>query len=265
MGGAISNTGAVLGVDIGWAPKDSTTCVCRLDWTLTAVSFVCSCAPLGGRRDLLCDFADRKLLVAAFDGPLRGDLAIIGHYRSAEHLLTERLGQRIGKPGQSSTPVGKLLNFHASECARILLAIRKVGDAAHDHAIHSAAIVEAFPSSFLGVLIEDPEDLRVNRASRSDIFYRHLAQSGRLHALVEYLLPDRSLKTSFTKVTHHDESAAAICALTALCVAAGHYTVVGDKTHGWIVLPPRSFIQPWAWMMLERNARRGGLEFRPAE
>jgi hypothetical protein len=213
----------------------------------------------------LCDFADRELLVAALDGPLRGDLAIIGHYRSAEQLLTERLGQRIGKPGQSSSPVGKILNFHASECARILLATRKVGGAVHDHAIHSVAIVEAFPSSFLGVLIENPEELRVNRASRSDIFYRHLAQSGRLHALIEYLLPDRSIKTSFTEITHHDESAAAICALAALCVAAGHYTVVGDKTDGWIVLPPRSFIQPWAWMTLERNARRGGLEFRPAE
>jgi hypothetical protein len=260
-----ANTGAVLGVDIGWAPKDSTTGVCRLDWTSNAVSVVSSCAPLGRRRDLLCDFADRELLVSAFDGPLRGDLAIIGHYRLAEQLLTERLGQHIGKPGQSSSPVGKLLNFHASECARILLGTRKVAGAVHDHAIHSAAIVEAFPSSFLGVLIEHPEDLTVNRASRSDIFYRHLAQSGRLGALLEYLLPGRSLKTSFTEITHHDERAAAICALAALCVAAGHYTAVGDKTDGWIILPPRSFIQPWAWMILERNGRRGGLTFRPAE
>jgi hypothetical protein len=112
----ISNTAAVLGVDIGWAPNDSTTGVCRLDWTSNAASFVCSCAPLGRRRDLLYDFADRELLVSAFDGPLRGDLAIIGHYRLAEQLLTERLGQHIGKLGQSSSPIGKLLNFHASVC-----------------------------------------------------------------------------------------------------------------------------------------------------
>jgi hypothetical protein len=103
MSGLISNTGAVLGVDIGWAPKDSTTGACRLDWTSTAVNLVCSRAPLGARRDLLCDFADRELLVAALDGPLRGDLAIIGHYRSAEQLLTERLGQRIGKPAVKLT------------------------------------------------------------------------------------------------------------------------------------------------------------------
>jgi len=260
----IAEAGSVLGVDIGWAPEDSTTGACRLDWTAATVSFQCSCAPLDKRPQLLRDYADRRLLVAALDGPLRGDLGIIGHYRRAEQLLTQQLGRRIGKPGQSSSPVGRLLNFHANECAKILLETTEVGDALHDHAIHRSAIVEAFPSSFLGVLIEQPEALAVSRAGRSDIFYRHLAQSGGLLALLQHLLPNRTLKASFSEVTHHDESAALICALTALCVAAGEYTAVGDKADGWIVLPPRSFIRPWAGAMLEENARGGGLEFRPA-
>ena len=34
-------------------------------------------------------------------------------------------------------------------------------------------------------------------------------------------------------------------ALTALCVAAGDFTTVGDE-NGWIILPPRAFIQRWA-------------------
>jgi hypothetical protein len=37
----------------------------------------------GGGETYYVDFADRQLLVSAFDGPLRGDLAIIGHYRLA--------------------------------------------------------------------------------------------------------------------------------------------------------------------------------------
>ena len=264
MSGDIAEAGSVLGVDIGWAQKHSTTGACRLDWSSTTVGIECSCAPLKERSQLLRDQADRRLLVAALDGPLRGDLGIIGHYRRAEQLLTQRLGQRIGKPGQSSSPVSTLLNFHANECARILLETRKVGYAVHDHAIHRSAIVEAFPSSFLGVLIEQPELLEVDRAHRSDVFYRHLAQSSVLLALLQYLLPNRTLTASFTEITHHDESAAVICALAALCIAAGHYTVVGDKTDGWIVLPPRLFIRPWARVMLEKNAKRGGLEFRPA-
>jgi hypothetical protein len=46
-------------------------------------------------------------------------------------------------------------------------------------------------------------------------------------------------------VTNHDDRAALICALTALCVAAGDFTAVGDAD-GWIVPPPRRFVQDWA-------------------
>jgi hypothetical protein len=171
---------------------------------------------------------------------------------------------RIGKPGQSSSPVGKLLNSHASACTKIILETGMLRDAAHDHAIHKSGVVEAFPSSFLGVLIAEPETLSVNRGSRSDKFYCYLAQSGGLLKLLQRLLPGRSLATSFEMVTHHDERAAVVCALTALCVTAGDYTVVGDYVDGWIVLPAPSPIRPWAWNMLSENAKHsGGLDFRP--
>jgi hypothetical protein len=52
---------------------------------------------------------------------------------------------------------------------------------------------------------------------------------GVLLALLQYLLPHRTVQTSFADVRHHDERAAVVCALTALCVAVGDYTVVGDK------------------------------------
>jgi hypothetical protein len=51
-----------------------------------------------------------NLTAAAFDGPLRSGLDLIGRYRVAERMLTRRLQPHIGKPGQSSAPVGKLLN-----------------------------------------------------------------------------------------------------------------------------------------------------------
>lgn len=256
--------GSVLGVDVGWASKKRTNAACRLDWDLTTVSFNCCRASLPERPRMLRSIADRPLLVAAFDGPLRADLKVIGRYRLAELLLTRQLQARIGKPGQASAPNGKKLNRHANACAKIILQTGKVGDAAHDHRINKTAVVEAFPSSFLGVLIQEPENLAANRGSRSDKFYCHLAKAGGLLALLKHLLSDRRLTTSFDTVTHHDDRAAVVCALTALCVAANDYTVVGDDKDGWIVLPPRSCIQPWAWKLLSQNAEQGGLCYRPA-
>jgi hypothetical protein len=55
-------------------------------------------------------------------------------------------------------------------------------------------------------------------------------------------------------VRNHDDRAALVCAITALAIAAGDFTAVGDAD-GWIALPPRSFVQPWAWSDLESNAR----------
>jgi hypothetical protein len=74
----------------------------------------------------------------------------------AEELLTRGLSRFIGNPGQASSPVGKRLNAHANACAEIVLEAGLLVAAVHDHAIHHFAIVEAFPSSFLGVLIKEP-------------------------------------------------------------------------------------------------------------
>jgi hypothetical protein len=119
-----------------------------LDWTANtfAFSLVRFRASEPERSDVLRSIVDRPVIAAAFDGPLRSDLEIIGRYRLAEQLLTRQL-QIIGKPGQSSTPVGRLLNSHANACAKAVLATGLVGNASHDHAIHATAIVEAFPSS----------------------------------------------------------------------------------------------------------------------
>jgi hypothetical protein len=208
------------------------------------------------------DIADRPLVAAAFDGPLRADLTIIDGYRLAEQLLIQEFWRLIGKPGQANTPFGRLLNHHTNECARIVLDTVTLTKAAHDHAIHELAVIEAFPTSFLGVLIENPSNLSARRGNRSDIFYVHLDQSGGLLNLLHHLLPGRAIR--FDAITDHDERAALVCALTALCVAAGDYTAVGDDD-GWIVLPPRSLIRPWAWTRLLENADGVGLTSRPLD
>jgi len=235
-----------------------------MDWDSTEVVLIIERfrATEPERSYVLRHVAERRILACALDGPIRSDFEIIGRYRTAEKLLTRKLQPLIGKPGQASAPVGKALNFHTNTCAKIVIETGVIGDAKHDHAIHKSAILEAFPSSFLGLLIDNPKSLSVKRGNRSDIFYQHLVQTGGLHTLAEYILPGRRLVTSFDDILNHDDRAAVVCALTALCVAAKEYTTVGDWDDGWIFLPPPNLIKMWAWPMLMKNALSGGLEWR---
>jgi hypothetical protein len=257
------DTGSVLGVDIGFSESRRSSAVCRLDWNSTTIvlSIERFRALAPERSDVLRRITCRPLLTCALDGPIRSDLEIIGSYRVAERLLTRKLQPFIGKPGQASAPVGKALNHHTNLCAKIILETGLVRNSAHDHPIHKSAIVEAFPSSFLGLLIENPKSLGVQRGNRSDRFYLDLVRSGGFSKLAEHLLPGRRFVTDMASIGNHDDRAAVVCALTALCVAVGEYTAVGDGD-GWIILPPRDLIAAWAWPLLCENARSGGLEWR---
>lgn len=198
--------------------------------------------------------AGRQIVAAAFDGPIRRGFGIIGQYRTAERMLTRRLRPLIGKPVQSNAPVGRMLNCHANECVRCLVTHSDVEDAQHGVRIDRKALVEAFPSSLLGMMIKNPTLLAVRRGNRSDIFFKHLATTGSLRSLIEHCLPGRRLKHDLSNVVNHDDRATVICALSALCVAMGDFVAVGDDD-GWIILPLRRFIQSEQWSLLNINAR----------
>ena len=239
----------MLGVDVGFSPERRSSAVCRLDFTRDAVSWTIERfrAIEPERTDTLRRLAGRPLLAAAFDGPLRRGLDVIGHYREAERVLTRGVGRRIGKPGSSAAPVGQLLNAATNTCAEIVTATGHVAPARHSEAIDAAAIIEAFPHAWLGLLIDAPDALpNIRRGNRSDVYYAHLADTGRLDAALAHLLPGRRGAASFSGVTDHDERAALICALAALGLAAGAYHAVGDEADGWIVLPARAMWAEWA-------------------
>ena len=248
----IPEAGAVLGVDVGFSPTRRSSAVCRLDWTRDEVGWELARfrAREPERTETLRRLADRPLLAAAFDGPLAPGFGVVGRYREAERRLTRGFGRLIGKPGSSGSPVGRLLNAAASTCATIVRDTGRVAAARHPEAIDAAAIVEAFPSSYLGLMIEAPtKALAVRRGDRSDVFYEHLAGNGRLAALVAHLLPGRRASQRFGAVTNHDDRAALVCALTALGLAAGAYVAVGDAD-GHVILPPRELMAGWAQAML---------------
>ena len=248
--------GSVLGIDVGCSPVRRSSAVCRLDWSEREIVWTIARfrAVEPERTDTIAGVAGTApLCAAAFDGPLRTGLDIIGRYRTADRMLTRRLGRLIGKPGQPSTPVGRELNLHANLCVAAVLARCRLGPSCHAGRIHALAVAEAFPSSFLGVMIETPAALAARRADRSDVFFRHLAEAGALHRLLTHLLPGRSVPQHPSAVTNHDDRASLVCAITALCVAACDFVAVGDDD-GWINLPPPRFVQSWALEALRANA-----------
>ena len=261
---SIPETGSVLGVDVGGSEVRRSSAVCRLDWTSTGVRWTIdrfsAAAP---ERDVVLarvGGGGGMLLAAAFDGPLRRGFDVIGRYRTAERMLTRRLGRRIGKPGQSSTPVGRKLNAAANHCATTVLDRCRLASAAHEHAIDERAIIEAFPTAFMGVMLADPDTIAARRGDRSDKYFVHLASDdgkGGFGALLRHLLPGRRPTSEPATVRNHDERAALVASFTALAMAAGDYVSVGDAADdgdGTIVLPPRALIRDWAWADLVANA-----------
>jgi predicted RNase H-like nuclease len=266
-------SGAVLGVDVGWSATDDTTGACVIRWDEPRVHVRALRIPSNEsvRRDLLeSETKNHAILCAALDGPLRRGFDKIGEYRLAERLLTRRFSNLgVGKPGQSNSGNGLLLNEHANRIASNLLQIGIIQGAEHEEQIHDLGIVEAFPTSFLGVML-DKAKVPSSKA-KSDAFFEHLAgpdnpkrlvpDDNRLAGLIKRLLPDRALALDeYSGVTDHELRAAVICALTALCVAQKNYVAVGDHRNGWIILPPlveagEAGLQPWAWEALQKNLK----------
>ena len=243
----LPETGSVLGIDVGWSLKAASSGICRLDWDDRTIAWTLrhfSGDPETRRRNLEVVAGDRPLLAAGLDGPLRGDLAVIDRYRTAERLLSHRsVASRISQPGSSRSPVGRLLNHHTNEFARLLIDSGLVAPARHRHAVHPLALFEAFPTSFLGLMLPNAE--KGLRQQRSDRYYMALAADGTLERLLAHHLPGRRLSGDLAAVRNHDERAALVCALTALGVARHDYSCVGDAD-GWIILPPRAFLADWA-------------------
>lgn len=252
----LPDIGSVVGVDVGYSPTRRSSAICRLWWNIDIVDWKVDrfrYEAADRARAFQTVVGDEPILVAALDGPLRRGLDQIGRYRLAEKTLTSReIRSRIGKPGQSSSRNGRDLNQAANLCAQSLLDLCRLGHATHREAIHDLGIVEAFPTSFLGLLLDAPEGIAVRPPARSDAYYSHLAEIGGLDRLLSYLLPGRALSRSWNEVIDHDERAAIACALTALCVAADDYLAVGDED-GWIILPPESLIGQWAKSHLPRR------------
>ncbi len=267
---SLPDSGRVLGVDAGFSKRRATTGFCGLEWDSARVNWTCANARSdgGSRLDALRRAGATSaagVLAAAIDGPLRPGLEEDGtRYRAAEALLSCGCFQKRGKPGQTHAGSGPRLHAEATSLARFVLESCRVVKAESPLAIHSAAVVEAFPNMFLGVLCDEQAyPPRPERKRKwTDSLYCILKD--KLRCLVMELLPGRTLAGSFD-LQDHEHIAGFVCALTALAAVSGRSVAVGSHQDGFIILPPFEFWgaangcpEPWAARELRRSMVNAG-------
>jgi predicted RNase H-like nuclease len=270
MNSDISTEGQVLGIDVGWSEKSDTTGACVLRWDQSKITLDVHLVPTSFEqrtKKLKEIVGSDKFEAVALDGPLRPGFGRIGEYRLGELILTRRFSNLgYGKPGQSSSPNGLELNAHANLIAKSVIEAECVAHAKHEAAIHELAIAEAFPTTFLAVMLDKAK--RPSSKAKSDIFFewllgpnapcRHNPDRDRIADLITGLLPRRTLQTQLGSITNHEHRAAVICAITALCVACRQYIAVGDSRNGYLIMPPlveagEAGTQPWAFNAVVSN------------
>lgn len=237
--------GRVLGIDVGYSPTRPTTAFCSLSWTPSAINLLQSRATADrlGREQALHTIRGTSglpFLGLAIDGPLRPGLDERLEYRTAECLLSRRLFQKRGKPGQTNAGSGPQLHKHATMLAKLALESCPVSASIMPFSMSTLGVYEAFPNLFLGVLCAECEYPNRPRQRRrwTDCLFPLVA--GQLDRLIESLLPGRQFQ-GVAATIGHEPVAALTCAITALVAAAGEGVAVGSQMDGFIVLPPYAF------------------------
>ena len=258
----------VLGIDVGYSQIRRSTGLCLISIDGDSLQWQCHNTftdrnrRISDLRDLVP--RDTSLLGVGIDGPLASSLQLIENYRAADALLSKGPFQQRGKPGQTSSPVGQKLHEHATLLAQLVLELQdnrllSVTKATHPDSVHSARIVEAFPTAFLSVLLAEDDFTRYRGRNASDVYWEVAVQQGYLSRLLDFLAPQARPSQRLEDLSDHDHRAAFICALTALSVAWNHYVAVGDPADGDMILPEAECWgldragQRWAEVALRAN------------
>ncbi len=245
MAHVLPQSGRVLGIDVGYCETKRTTAFCCLSWTRDRIAWSESSATAEKRcrEQALLDVRGQdksQLLSIAIDGPLRPALQVRYEYRTAECLLSRGAFQKRGKPGPTNGGSGPELHWHATLLAKMVRPHCPVGLAQMPFSVSDAAVYEAFPNLFLGILRPEGEypDRPLKHRRWTDCHFPYVAE--RLEEWIGTLLPNRAFARPLKGEEGHERVAALTCAITALAAAAGQCVAVGAQCDGYIVLPPIS-------------------------
>lgn len=252
----------IAGIDCGLTLKDPTSGVCRTGAGGFAVGH--TYIDKLSRAQILMPVAHFDCL--GIDAPVLPLNVLDYAHRSAESLFMRGIFQKRCKPGASKVRgTGQALRRSGCDTA-IQFAVETYvqGDVLYPRIQTNQNIVEAFPNAFLGVMLDeqiiDNALKRISRGEKSDEFFLLCNNHGVFRALEEHLdWQDATFWAAFLNTEHHDDRAALVCAVTAICAHQGHYVAVGDMAGGYFFLPPWPLWKPWAKKALD--IERHGREF----
>ena len=255
----------VAGIDVGLTLVKPTSGVCRtgLSGEVVAHTFIdrlSRATALG--QELTYD-------VVAIDAPVLPEGQLHYEERPCEKVFVWGAFQKRCKPGESHIRgTGGALRRGGVETAHWVserVAIQNF-ERPFPRVFGSRNIVEAFPNAFLGVCLESnsfPSD--VTRGRKFDALYDEWLSHG-VHSSLRATLAwtHDEFWRSVSANRQHDERAALVCALTALCVLRGSYVAVGERQGGYLFLPPWPLWASWARDALSINRTDSRLT-RPVE
>jgi predicted nuclease with RNAse H fold len=246
----------LLGVDVGYSETKQTTGIAwRVADEVTAIKVGSS---WDERRDVLPNGI--TFSVAALDAP------ILPHHegklrRGCEQAFYGGAFWNRCRPGLSHHGRSLLLSeagtAAADQFANVLDAKSCLAPGLTVH--RNVPVVEAFPNTFLGVLL--PESAfagwsKETREKKSDWLYRNAVCTGLIaDALKRLGWGESKTINRFEVEKDHDLRAALVCLLTAGFALSGFATVVGDAQCGWFWLPPLDMWQSWAKSAIQSRVR----------
>ncbi|WP_331372503.1 DUF429 domain-containing protein [Sinorhizobium chiapasense] len=242
----------LLGIDVGYSLSRPTT---GIAWCVDG-NFGCAKAHTDWDRRRRHIPASTTYSVIAIDGPLVPPDAPDELDRFCERLFIRGAFHARCKPGLSHHGHGLALRKAATETAaqvRHLAAAPMIGRSI----IPGAAIIEAFPNAFLGVLLEDERFVmsRAPKRGKFDWLYDQAVESRVFDKLLCTIgWSNEALYQKVATERDHEKRAAWVCLLTAATAVAGKSEVVGDEAGGWFWLPPAELWASWARRALAENS-----------
>ena len=240
---------SLLGVDVGFSNKRPTTGFAIYENGKLQKLCRIHSGP-AARASVLHGFSSFD--VVAIDGPILPHDADPAAPRIAESLLSRGLFQRRCKPAASHFGLGLILREATRPFVEELGLRAKPANESfgNNQVVQEKALVEAFPNSFLGVLLDDGHyrtGRRLKRGQKFDWLYEQALQAEVFDRLLKNLEWNDDCLLGFLETeTDHEKRAALICLLTAAFAFKGSAQYVGDKTGGWICLPPKRLWAAWA-------------------
>jgi predicted nuclease with RNAse H fold len=248
-------TPALLGVDVGFSKSKKTTGLAwfansTIETALTGTSWQERSGSLP--RNV-------RFSIVALDAPVVPE----HNYEAARGCELKFYGGAFAKrcrPGLSHHGRGVPLKDAGRQAARDFATVLAPGTLPFGPCVLTTRpIIEAFPNTFMGVLLPEANFVgwsKALRKAKSDWLYEELVEAGLFRKLLSKLdLASPPILRKFEEAQHHDERAALICLLTAMFARSGDAVIVGDTEGGWFWLPPMTLWDPWASAALELALR----------